>query len=70
MKARENFLIPGDDDMGQRVITTDKTGSQESTEEIISFIFNNEMSSDMHTRKEENQIQVEYSDTNPYTTRV
>ena len=58
-------MIPEDDDMGQRVIPTDKTGSQEPKEEIISFIFNNEMRSDMNTRKEENQIQVKYADTNP-----
>ena len=28
------------------------------------------MSLDMHTRKEENQIQIKYSDTNAYSTRV
>ena len=64
------FLMPGDDDMGQRVISTDKTGSQEPKKEIISFICNNEMSSDMHTRKEDNQIQIKYADTNAYSTRL
>ena len=54
--------MPGDDDMGQRVIPTDKTGSQEPKEEIIYFICNNEVSSDMHTRKEENQIQIKYAE--------
>ena len=62
--------MPGDDDMGQRVIHTDKTVSQEPKEEIIYFICNNEMSSDMNTRKEENQIQIKYADTNAYSTRL
>ena len=60
----------GNDDMSWRVTPTDKTVSQKLKEEIIAFISNNEMSSDMHTRKEENQIQVKYADTNPYSTRV
>ena len=59
-------MIPGDDDMGQHVIPTDKTGSQEPKEEIIYFICNNEMSLYMHTRKEDNQIQIKYADTNAY----
>ena len=56
MKARENFLMPGDNDMGQRVIPTYKTGSQEPKEELIPFICNNEMISDTNTRKETNML--------------
>ena len=41
MKARDFFLMPGDYDMGQSVIPTDKTGSQEPKEEIIYFTCNN-----------------------------
>ena len=56
MEARGNFLIPGDDDMGQRVIPTDKTASKEPREEIISFTCNNNMSSDIQNINIENQI--------------
>ena len=41
MKARDNVLMPGNDDMGQRVIPTNKIGSQKLKEEIIAFICNN-----------------------------
>ena len=70
MKACEMFLMPGDDDMGQRVIPTYKTGSQEPKEEMFSFICNNEMISDMNKRKEVNNIYIKYTDTNAYSTRV
>ena len=62
--------MPGDDDMGQRVIPTYKTGSQEPKEEIIPFICNNEMISDTNTRKKDNKIYIKYADTNAYSTIV
>ena len=56
--------------MGQRVIPTDKIGSQEPKEEIFSFICNNDMSSEINTIKKYNQINTKYADTNAYSTRV
>ena len=62
--------MPGDDDMGQCVTPTDNTLLQEKMEEIISFICNNQMSSDMHTKKEDNQVQIKVSHINAHSTRV
>ena len=44
--------MSGDDQIGQQISATNITGPQESNRDVISVIGDDDMVSDMHTRKE------------------
>ena len=66
MIANGNFLMPGNDNIVQNVIPTDKPVPQEPKGDTILDICNNDMSSYINAINAEKQIKIRYDDISAY----